>query len=73
MSKDPYANTRPSAQNARTDRNAAAANTFAPKGQDRSRIPNPDFKAQVFPPVKVGSKPAYGPGTKRSGSGIGGK
>jgi hypothetical protein len=68
MSKDPYANSRPSAQNARTDRNAAAANTFAPKGQDRSRIPNPDFKPMVLPPVmETQPKPAFGPGTKRSG------
>jgi hypothetical protein len=57
----------PAAYRARVARNAAISNTKPPV-QDRSNIPNPAQKPLVLPPVReTQPKPAYGPGTKRSG------
>jgi hypothetical protein len=59
-------NSSPASQAQRTAHNAAVSNAPRPAGQRPAPVVA-GLKPIQLPPLHVGSKPAFGPGTKRSG------
>jgi hypothetical protein len=61
-----FSNSAAAAQRARNAHNASVTNSKPPV--QRGNVPNPADKPLVLPAVReTQPKPAYGPGTKRSG------